>query len=141
MDDDVLYMKIALKEAEKSLKYDDVPIGAVIIKNNQIISKAHNLKEKKQIATKHAEILAIEKACKKIKTWHLEECEIYITMEPCMMCTGAILQSRIKKIYYSMKNEKFGYIEKIKDKNIEIFEGMKQKESLELVKRFFATKR
>lgn len=135
------YMEIALKEAKKAYKKGEVPVGCVIVRNNKILAKTHNKKEKLKCSTKHAEILAIEKACKKIKTWHLEECEIYITMEPCMMCTGAILQSRIKKIYYSMKNEKFGYIEKIKDKNIEIFEGMKQKESLELLKRFFATKR
>jgi tRNA(adenine34) deaminase len=84
-----------------------VPVGAVIVKNNKIISKAYNKKEKTKNVTKHAEIIAISKACKKIKNWRLDECEIYVTMEPCMMCCGAIEQSRIKKIIYGVKNEKY----------------------------------
>lgn len=149
MHDDVLYMKIALKEAEKSLKYDDVPIGAVIVKDNQIISKAHNLKEKKQIATKHAEILAIEKACKKLKTWYLNDCVLYMTVEPCLMCCGAIIQSRIKKIVYATKNEKFGYVESVSEifqnkknnHNVVIEKGPYEKESKELLVNFFKQKR
>ena len=114
------YMKIAYKEAEKAYKNGEVPVGAVIVKDNIVVSKAYNKKEKYQCTTKHAEIIAIEKACKKLKTWHLDDCEIYITMEPCMMCTGAIIQSRIKKIYYAIENEKFGYLNKIDTKKIKI---------------------
>lgn len=134
-------MNIALKEAIKAYKKGDVPIGAVIVKNGKIISKAYNKKEKNKNAIKHAEIIAIEKACKKLKTWHLETCEIYITMEPCMMCAGAILQSRIKKIYYSIKNEKYGFSTMINDKNIRIKAGLCKDESLKLLQNFFRDKR
>ena len=113
MKNDYIYMKLALKEAEKSLEFDDVPVGALIVKNNKIISKAHNQKEKKQIATKHAEIIAIERACRKLNTWHLDDCTLYVTVEPCLMCSGAMIQSRIDRVVYATKNEKFGYIESV----------------------------
>ena len=86
------YMKYAIKEAYKSLKIDEVPIGAVIVINDVIIAKGHNQREHSQNAIKHAEIIAIEKASKKLNTWHLDECTLYTTMEPCLMCAGAILQ-------------------------------------------------
>ncbi len=148
MSNDMLYMKLAIKEARKSLKFDDVPIGAVIVKNDNIISKAHNMKEKLSIATKHAEIIAIERACKKLKSWYLNDCTLYVTVEPCLMCCGAIIQSRIKKIVYATKNEKFGYIESIEnifDKknnhNVIINKGIYEKESKELIQKFFQKKR
>ena len=86
------YMNIAIKEAKKAYKYEEVPVGAVIVKNNKIVSKAFNKKEKTKNVIKHAEIIAISKACKKLKNWRLDECELYVTMEPCMMCSGAIEQ-------------------------------------------------
>lgn len=143
------YMKIAIKEAKKSLLTDDVPVGAVIIKNNEIIAKAHNMKEKYQLPTKHAEIIAIEKACKKLKTWHLDECILYVTMEPCLMCAGALIQSRIKKIVYGISNEKFGYIDSIDNilknkKNnhiVEIEKNILADEILKIIQNFFKTKR
>jgi len=145
---DEKYMKIALKQAKKSLKTDDIPIGAVIVKNNRIISKACNKKEKLKISTKHAEIIAIEKACKRLKTWHLNDCILYTTLEPCEMCTGAIIQSRISKLVYAASNEKFGYIESINDINhnknnhkFEIVKGIYKEESIELLKEFFKEKR
>lgn len=101
-------MMLAINEAEKAYKKNDVPIGCVIVKEGRIISKAHNKKEIKKNAIMHAEIIAIAKACKKLKTWHLDDCVLYTTVEPCMMCTGAIIQSRIKKIYYSISNKSFG---------------------------------
>lgn len=94
------YMKKAYNEALKALEIDEVPIGAIIIKDGKIISKAHNTKQNDNIATKHAEINAIEKACKKLKSWHLDDCIMYVTLEPCIMCIGAIIQSRIKTVYY-----------------------------------------
>ncbi len=97
---DEYFMNIALKEAKKALKLREVPVGAVIVKNNKIISKAYNLRESKTITTQHAEILAIEKACKKLKNWRLLDCIIYVTMFPCPMCASAINQSRINKIVY-----------------------------------------
>ena len=99
------YMKIAIKEANKAFKINEVPVGAVIVKNKKIIAKAYNKREKTKNVINHAEIIAITKACKNIKNWRLDDCEIYITMEPCMMCSGAIQQSRIKKIIYGVKNE------------------------------------
>ena len=88
----------------------EVPIGAVIVRNNKIIAKAYNKREKSQIATHHAEILAIEKACKKLKSWRLDDCDIYVTLEPCPMCAGAILNARIKNLYYAVTDENHGAI-------------------------------
>lgn len=136
------YMKIALKEAEKAEKRGDVPIGAVIVKKNKIIAKGHNKKEIKNISTRHAEIEAIEKACKKLKTWHLEECEIYTTVEPCIMCYGAIEQARISKIIYGTKNENFGYISnKNRINKIEIVANVLQEDCSKIIKEFFIKKR
>lgn len=137
-------MKIALNEAKKSYKKNDVPVGAVIVLNNKIIAKAHNLKENKKNALYHAEVLAINKACKKLKRWRLDDCELYVTMEPCMMCTGAIIQSRIKKIYYSINNSDFGtlhYFENDKKYNICVENGACHNESLFLIQSFFKEKR
>lgn len=98
MDD--YYMNIAINEAKKAQKRGNVPIGAVIVKNNRIISKAYNTKNSKNIAIDHAEILAIKKACKKLKSWRLNDCTIYVTLEPCPMCMGAIVESRISNVIY-----------------------------------------
>lgn len=102
------FMQEALKEAEKAYKKLEVPVGAVIVKDGKIISRAHNLKETKYDTTKHAEILAIQRASKKLKSWRLIDCEMYITLEPCTMCAGAIINSRIKKIYIGAMDEKTG---------------------------------
>ena len=133
------YMDIAIKEAKKALKIEEVPVGAVIVKNNKIISKAYNKKEKKNNVIKHAEMIAISKACKKLKNWRLEGCEIYITMEPCMMCSGAIEQSRIKKIVYGVKNENFGYTKNLK--NIEIISQICEEECKNMIQTFFKKRR
>lgn len=95
------YMEIAYKEALKCKKTEDVPVGAVIVENNRIISKGHNTREKTKSIIGHAEINAVEKACKAKKTWHLDNCILYVTLEPCDMCLEVIKQSRIKTIYYS----------------------------------------
>lgn len=102
------FMQEAIKEAKKAYKKLEVPVGAVIVKNGEIIAKAHNLKETKYDTTKHAEILAIQKASKKLKSWRLLDCEMYVTLEPCTMCAGAIINSRIKKIYIGTMDEKTG---------------------------------
>ncbi len=94
------YMQIALREAKSSFNLNEVPIGAVIVKDDIIIAKAHNTRNKTQNAINHAEILAISKACKKLKSWRLEDCDIYVTLEPCPMCAGAILNARIKNLYF-----------------------------------------
>lgn len=92
-------MKEALKEAEKAYKKLEVPVGAVIVKDGKIIARGYNQKETKTDTTKHAEIIAIQKASKKLTAWRLINCEMYVTLEPCAMCAGAIINSRIKKVY------------------------------------------
>ena len=129
-------MQVALKEAKKSLRTDDVPVGAVIVEKGKILSKAHNTKEKNKAVTKHAEINAIEKACKKKKNWYLNDCEIYITLEPCKMCMGAIEQSRIKKIYYATPREE-GPVAKV-DKECS---NIHSEEAKKMLKTFFKNKR
>jgi tRNA(adenine34) deaminase len=89
----------AIKEAKRSLLLDEVPVGAVIVKDNEIIARTHNLRETLQDATAHAEVLAIKKACEVLGSWRLTGCDMYVTLEPCPMCAGAILQSRISKLY------------------------------------------
>ena len=133
------YMKIALKLAKKALKQGEVPVGAIIVKNNKIISKAYNKKEKTHNVTKHAEIIAISKACRKLKNWRLENCEMYVTMEPCMMCSGAIEQSRLKKIVYGVKNENYGFTDQLK--NVEIISQVCENECKKLVQSFFKKRR
>lgn len=110
MEDKIKFMKEALKEAKKAYDKLEVPVGAVIVKDGKIIAKSHNLKESKCDTTKHAEILAIQKASKKLKSWRLLDCEMYITLEPCSMCAGAIINSRIKKIYIGTNDEKTGAV-------------------------------
>lgn len=99
-------MREAIKEAKKALEIEEVPVGAVIVKQGKIISRAHNTKETKQDSTCHAEILAIKKACKKLNSWRLLDCEMYVTLEPCSMCAGALINSRIKKDIYRNRRYK-----------------------------------
>lgn len=93
------FINEALKEAKRSLFLNEVPVGAIIVKDNEIIARTHNLRETLQDATAHAEVLAIKKACEVIGNWRLAGCDMYVTLEPCPMCAGAILQSRIRKLY------------------------------------------
>ena len=102
------FMKLALKEAKKAFDKEEIPVGVVIVKDDKVIAKAHNLKESKNMATSHAEILAIEKACKKLGAWRLLDCEMYVTLEPCPMCAGALINSRIKKLYIGTDDPKTG---------------------------------
>ena len=134
-------MNIAVKEAVKAKDRDDVPVGAVITCDGEVLAKAYNQKESKQCATKHAEIIAIEKASKKLHSWHLDNCTLYCTMEPCMMCCGAILQSRIKKIYYLVKNEKFGCTDLLKNSKIEVIQMDDNYQMRKILNSFFKDKR
>ena len=130
------YFEIAIKEAKKSLKTDDIPVGAVIVENEKIISKAHNTREKNHKITGHAEINAVEKACKRKKTWHLNNCELYVTLEPCKMCMEILYQARIKKIYYILKQEKT-----VNQKDIEMIQINYNSNAEKLLKNFFKNKR
>lgn len=102
------FMKIALKEAKKAELKEEVPIGCVITLDGKVFAKAHNLRQTKRLATAHAEILAIEKACRKLGDWRLDGAEIYVTLEPCAMCAGAIANARIKKVYFGAYENKGG---------------------------------
>ena len=102
------FMKEALKEAKKAYDKLEVPVGCVIVKDGKIISRAHNLKETKKDTTKHAEILAIQKASKKLEAWRLLDCDMYVTLEPCSMCAGAIINSRIRNLYIGTMDKKTG---------------------------------
>ena len=140
------FMKEALKEAKKAYEADEIPIGAVIVKNDKIIARAHNQKEIKNDATRHAEIIAIEKASKKLQGWRLDDCEMYVTLEPCMMCAGAIVQARLKKVYIGAMDEKMGYCGSVinllqynkYDYHVESESGILSDECSKIVKDFFA---
>ena len=102
------FMKYALIEAEKAMDAEEIPVGAIVVKDGIIIGKGYNQKEKKNNPTEHAEIIAIREACSKIGDWRLNGCEMYVTLEPCPMCAGAILQSRISRLYIGTFNKDMG---------------------------------
>lgn len=135
------YMNLALLEARKAFKKNEVPIGAVIVRNNKVIAKAYNRKTLDNVATYHAEILAIECACRKLKTWYLEDCVLYTTVEPCLMCTGAIIQSRIQKVVYGTNNDVFGHLSKLEESKIEIISGVLKDDCREILTDFFKKQR
>ena len=110
MNNNEIYMREAYKEALKAYKKNEVPIGCVIVKDNKIIAKAHNLRNSKKNSLYHAEVLAIDKACKKLKKWILDDCTLYVTMEPCVMCAGSILQARIQKVVYGIPQNRYGCV-------------------------------
>lgn len=145
---DEYYMEEAIKEAQLAYSDGDVPVGAILVYNNKIIARNHNRKEQNKNAIDHAEMLVIREGCKHFNNWHLEECTLYVTLEPCLMCAGAIIQSRIKRLVYATSSPKFGYIESLstivnkKNNHIPIIEsGICEKESIKLLKNFFKDKR
>ena len=143
------FMNQALKEAQKAYDKLEVPIGAVIVKDNKIIARAHNLRECKQNAIAHAEILAIQKACKKLNAWRLHDCDIYVTLEPCPMCAGAILNSKIRNVYIGALEPRSGAA----GSKINLFEdynfnhkgnyetGIMEEECIKLLQNFFKDRR
>lgn len=143
--DDYKYIKLAYKEALKAYQKDEVPVGCVIVRDDVILARAHNLREKKKLATSHAEIEAINKACKKTNEKFLSGATIYITLEPCLMCMGAIIQARIGRIVYSANEPKFGSIVSIGNilndyklnHHIEVSQGLMEEEVESLMKKFF----
>lgn len=138
-------MREALKEAQKAYEKLEVPVGAVIVKDGKIIARAHNQKETKKDTTKHAEMLAIQKASKKLESWRLIDCEMYVTLEPCSMCAGAIINSRIKKIYIGTLDKKTGaagsvfnlFEDYVFNHKVEIEKGILQKDCEQILKDFF----
>lgn len=149
MKDDIYFFNEALKEAKKAYKKDEVPVGCVIVLNDEIVSRAHNLRETKRNALAHAEIIAINKACKKLNQKFLDEAIMYVTLEPCIMCSGAIIQARIKRFVYGAKEPKFGCCESLGNvfedykfnHLVEVVSGIKEEEVSNLMKDFFKEKR
>ena len=125
----MIYMRQALKNAKKAFKINEIPVGCVIVCENKIISQGYNQRNKKNNVLYHAEIIAINKACKKINDWRLENCILYSTLEPCAMCAGAILQARIKKIIFGCHNHKFGCAGSV----INLFEQEKFNHKVEII--------
>ena len=133
--------------SSSKIAYDklEVPVGAVIVKDEKIIARAHNLKETKYDTTKHAEILAIQKASKKLNSWRLIDCEMYVTLEPCSMCAGALINSRIKKVYIGASDPKTGAVGSVFNlledytfnHKVEYEKGVMQEECENILKEFF----
>jgi tRNA(adenine34) deaminase len=142
---DELYMKEAIKEAKKAEALNEVPIGAIVVIDGKIISRAHNLRESKQSAVAHAEILAIEQACKLVGSWRLENANLYVTLEPCAMCSGAIILSRVKRVVYGATDPKGGcagtFMNLLQDERFnhqsEVTSGVLEEECGQLLSDFF----
>ncbi len=140
-------MVSALKCAQKAFEEGEVPIGAVVVLDGKVISRGHNRRTGRQIATAHAEVEAIEKACKKLKSWRIPECELYVTLEPCPMCMGAALNARIKKIYFGAYEDKGRSLTKeiaeanLLNHKIEVEGGIMQEECKKILSDFFSSMR
>ncbi len=139
------FMKKAIEQAQASLLYDEVPIGCVIVMGDEIIATGQNMRNSGKNALYHAEILAIDQACKKIGDWRLEDCSMYVTVEPCPMCAGAIVTARMKRLVFGTRNPKAGCCGSILNilntaefnHQVEIVEGVLQEECAQLMSDFF----
>lgn len=143
------FLELAIKEAKLAYVKDEVPVGAVIAHNGTVIAAAHNLRETSNSATAHAEILAIEKACRILRTWKLTECDLYVTLEPCIMCAGAIINARIRSLYFGAFDPKAGACGSLTDvfrlnglnNKIAIYGGIMEDECSVMLEMFFKDKR
>lgn len=143
------WMRLALKQAEAALEKDEVPIGAVIVKDGEILALACNEKETDNDPTAHAEILAIKRAAKKTGSWRLTDATLYVTLEPCPMCAGAIIQARIKRLVFGALDPKGGaagsvlnvFDDKLWNHKVEVISGILEEECAEVLKGFFRNKR
>ena len=139
------YMDLALEEARAAGLIGEVPIGAVIVHDGQVVGRGHNLREHSQDSTLHAEILAIQEACMTLGSWRLEDCDLYVTLEPCPMCAGAMINSRIRRCYYGAPDPKSGaagtLVDLLSDQRfnhqVEVVAGLKQAEAAGLLQNFF----
>ena len=139
------FMKEALKEAKKASRKGETPIGAVIVKDGKIVARGHNKRETKRNALCHAEIIAINKACRRLGGWRLFQCDMYVTLEPCLMCAGAIVQSRIKNLYFGAYDKKGGAVGSLIDipalpditQRVETMGGILEDECSSILKDFF----
>jgi tRNA(adenine34) deaminase len=146
---DMFFMQQALKCAKKAYDSEEVPVGAVIVKNNKIIARGYNKSISLKDSTAHAEIIAIRKACKKLNNYRLNDCSIYVTIEPCSMCAGALILARVKKIYFGAKDIKAGACGSVfnivsdnkLNHKIEISSGLMEEECATIIKQFFQSRR
>ncbi len=145
MTNDEYFMSLALNEARLAFDEGEVPVGAVIVKDGEVISVSHNLREKNTSATAHAELICIQAACEALKSWRLSDCTLYVTLEPCPMCAGAIINSRIKRVVYGADDKKAGSVGSV----INLFEldynhkpyvksGILKEECSDILKQFFS---
>lgn len=147
--EDAYYMGLALEEAEKAAALGEIPIGAVLVQEGEVISRAHNLREMNQDATAHAEVLVIREACAKLKRWRLSGCTLYVTVEPCPMCSGAIVNGRIDRVVYGCPDVKAGGAESIfniiTNPNLnhcaEVTSGVLEQDCAQVMKTFFQRRR
>ena len=146
MADDQYYMKLALKQANKALEIEEVPIGAVVVYGEKVVGRGYNRKEKGNDPTAHAEIIALRDAASNLVSWRLDQCQLYVTVEPCPMCAGAIVQARIKRLVYGTPDPKAGatgsLYNLVEDKRFnhqvtELRGGVLEEECRELIKDFF----
>ena len=145
---DLRFMNIAYSQAKKAEKRDEVPVGCVIVKDGRVISKGYNLKETRKNPMMHAEIVAITKACRKLKRWRLSDCDIYVTLEPCVMCMGAIISARINRLVFGAYDPKAGACGSLYDLNegllnhtLEVKSEVMQEECSNILKEYFVSKR
>jgi Cytosine/adenosine deaminases len=146
---DTGYMKIALAEAEKALAVDEIPVGAVLVRENEVIAQAHNRRELDQDPTAHAEILALKAAAKKLGRWRLSDCTLYVTLEPCPMCAGALVMARIGRLIYGASDYKSGAVESLfnipghpkLNHHIPVTAGIEEEACRNILQTFFKKKR
>ena len=147
-DMDAYYMGIALEEAQLAYELGEVPVGAVVVKDGEIISKAHNMRETNKLSTSHAELLAIEEACRALGGWRLSDCTLYVTLEPCPMCAGTVINSRIDRVVFGAKDLMAGCFGSVMNFNAYPFNhtckvsfGVREEECRNILQKFFENKR
>lgn len=142
-------MRLALCEAEKAIEEGEMPVGAVIVRDGQVIATGHNVRNITHDPTLHAEIVAIRKACEKLSDWRLSDCDLYVTLEPCVMCSGAIINSRMRSVYFGAYDAEYGgaggridlFSKSYFGSNTRIYAGIMEEECTSMLKNFFATLR
>jgi len=142
-------MGLALDEARKAFLMEEVPVGALVVQDDKILASAYNLKETLNDPTAHAEIIALRQASQKIKNWRLYDATLYVTLEPCVMCAGAMVEARLKRVVYAAADEKKGAVDSrfniaespFLDHRVEVIAGVREREAKELLEMFFKTKR
>ena len=140
------FMKIALEEARRAIDEGEMPVGAVVVKNGEVIATGHNVRNKEHDPTLHAEIVAIRKACELLSDWRLTDCDIYVTLEPCVMCAGAIINSRMNSVYFGAYDAEYGaaggridlFSKSYFGSNTSVYGGIMEEECNSMLKNFFA---